>query len=63
VLVLVSDHAERMLPTIRSRLQTIEFRRYRTAVLQAATGDPLAARAALGDLARATALATDPALP
>jgi DNA polymerase III subunit delta' len=61
ILVLVSDHAERMLPTIRSRLQTIEFRRYPTAVLEAATGDPLAARAALGDLARATALATDPA--
>jgi DNA polymerase III subunit delta' len=61
ILVLVSDHAERMLPTIRSRLQTIEFRRYPTAVLEAATGDSLAARAALGDLARATALATDPA--
>jgi len=61
ILVLVSDHAERMLPTIRSRLQTIEFRRYPAAVLEAATGDPLAARAALGDLARATALATDPA--
>ena len=61
VLVLVSDHAERMLPTIRSRLQAIEFRRYPTAVLEAATGDPLAARAALGDLARATSLATDPA--
>jgi len=61
VLVLVSDHAERMLPTIRSRLQTIEFRRYPTSVLEAATGDPLAARAALGDLARATSLATDPA--
>ena len=61
VLVLVSDHAERMLPTIRSRLQAIEFRRYPTAVLEAATGDPLAARAALGDLARATLLATDPA--
>jgi len=61
VLVLVSDHAERMLPTIRSRLQAIEFRRYPKAVLEAATGDPLAARAALGDLARATSLATDPA--
>ena len=62
VFVLVSDHAERMLPTIRSRLQAIDVpplpgRRARAAV----TGDAVAARAALGNLDRATELATDPA--
>jgi DNA polymerase-3 subunit delta' len=61
VFVLVSDHAERMLPTIRSRVQAIDFRRYPTAALAAVTGDPVAARAALGNLDRATELATDPA--
>jgi DNA polymerase-3 subunit delta' len=61
VFVLLSDHAERMLPTIRSRVQTIDFRRYSTAALEAITGDALAARAAMGSLDRATALATDPA--
>jgi DNA polymerase III subunit delta' len=61
VFVLLSDHAERMLPTIRSRVQTIDFRRYSTAALEAATGDAVAARAALGSLRRATELATDPA--
>ena len=35
VFVLVSDHAERMLPTIRSRVQAIVFRRYSTAALAA----------------------------
>jgi DNA polymerase III subunit delta' len=61
VLVLVSDHAERMLPTIRSRLQAIEFRRYPAAALAAATGDAVAARAALGSLDRAFELSTDAA--
>jgi DNA polymerase-3 subunit delta' len=61
VFVLVSDHAERMLPTIRSRVQAIEFRRYSTAALEAVTGDPVAARAALGSLDRAVELAGDPA--
>ncbi len=61
VIVLVSDHAERMLPTIRSRLQAIEFRRYSAAVLEQATGDPVAARAALGNLDRALELAGDAA--
>lgn len=61
VFVLLSDHAERMLATIRSRLQTIDFRRYSAASLEAATGDPVAARAALGSIDRATELATDPA--
>jgi DNA polymerase-3 subunit delta' len=61
VIVLVSDHAERMLLTIRSRLQAIEFRRYPAAELEAATGDAVAARAALGNLDRALALAADPA--
>jgi len=61
VFVLLSDHAERMLPTIRSRLQTIDFRRYSAASLEASTGDPVAARAALGSIDRATELATDPA--
>jgi DNA polymerase-3 subunit delta' len=61
VFVLVSDHAERMQPTIRSRVQAIEFRRYSTAALAAVTGDPVAARAALGSLDRAVELAGDPA--
>jgi DNA polymerase-3 subunit delta' len=61
VFVLVSDHAERMLPTIRSRLQAVEFRRFPTAALEAATGDAVAARAAMGSLDRAFALANDPA--
>jgi DNA polymerase III subunit delta' len=61
VFVLLSDHAERMLPTIRSRLQSIDFRRYSAAALEAVTGDAVAARAALGSLDRATELATDPA--
>jgi DNA polymerase-3 subunit delta' len=61
VFVLVSDHAERMLPTIRSRVQAIEFRRYSTAVLEALTGDAVAARAALGSIDRAVELAGDPA--
>ena len=39
VFVLVSDHAERMLPTIRSRLQAVDFRRYPAAALEAVTGD------------------------
>lgn len=60
VIVLVSDHAERMLATIRSRLQAIEFRRYPAAALAAATGDAVAARAALGNLDRALELAGDP---
>ena len=58
VFVLVSDHAERMLATIRSR-------RGAGAVPAASgrpswrrvTGDPVAARAALGDLGRAERLA------
>jgi DNA polymerase III subunit delta' len=61
VILLVSDHAERMLPTIRSRLQAIEFRRYPATALEAATGDAVAARAALGNLDRAVELARDPA--
>jgi DNA polymerase-3 subunit delta' len=61
VFVLVSDHAERMLPTIRSRVQAIDFRRFPAAALAAATGDAVAARAALGNLDRATELASDAA--
>jgi DNA polymerase-3 subunit delta' len=61
VFILVSDHAERMLPTIRSRMQTVPFRRLSTADLEALTGDPVAARAALGNLERAERLARDPA--
>jgi DNA polymerase III subunit delta' len=61
VILLVSDHAERMLPTIRSRLQAIEFRRYPATALEAVTGDAVAARAALGNLDRAVELARDPA--
>ncbi len=61
VFVLVSDHAERMLPTIRSRVQAVEFRRFPAAALAAATGDAVAARAAMGSLDRAFELANDPA--
>ncbi len=61
VFVLVSDHAGRMLPTILSRVQTVPFRRFRAAELEQAVSDPVAARAALGNLARAEELAGDPA--
>ncbi|HEY0386843.1 MAG TPA: hypothetical protein VGC71_00230 [Gaiellales bacterium] len=59
VFVLVSDHAERMLPTIRSRVTAIPFRRLSTAQLTDHTGDPVAARAAMGDAGRAERLASD----
>ena len=45
--------------TIRSRLAPVPFRRLRRAELEALTGDPVAARAALGDAGRAERLATD----
>jgi DNA polymerase-3 subunit delta' len=61
VFVLVSDHAGRMLPTILSRVQTVQFRRFPVAVLEQAVSDSVAARAALGSLARAEELAGDPA--
>jgi DNA polymerase-3 subunit delta' len=61
VFVLVSDHAERMLPTIRSRVTPIPFRRLSTAQLTDHTGDAVAARAAMGDAGRAERLASDPA--
>ncbi len=61
VFMLVSDNAERMLATIRSRVVPVPFRRLATADLAAHTGDPVAARAALGDLDRAERLASDPA--
>ena len=61
VFVLVSDNTERMLGTIRSRLLSVPFRRLATADLAVHTGDPVAARAALGDLDRAERLASDPA--
>ena len=57
VFVLVSDHAGRMLPTIRSRLQPVPFERFPTPVLAQAVGDAVAARAALGNLPRAEELA------
>jgi DNA polymerase-3 subunit delta' len=60
VFVLVSDHAGRMLPTIRSRLAHIAFRRFTTAQLAEVVGDADAARAALGNLGRAERLAGDP---
>jgi DNA polymerase-3 subunit delta' len=60
VFVLVSDHAGRMLPTILSRVQTVPFRRFPVAVLERAVSEPVAARAALGSLARAEELAHDP---
>ena len=47
VFVLVSDHAERMLPTIRSRVAPVPFRRLPRSELEQLTGDPVAARAAL----------------
>jgi DNA polymerase III subunit delta' len=61
VFLLVSDHAERMLPTIRSRVTAIPFRRLSTAQLTEHVGDPVAARAAMGDAGRAERLASDPA--
>jgi DNA polymerase III subunit delta' len=61
VFVLVSDHAGRMLPTILSRVQQVPFSPFSTAALAEAVGDPIAARAALGSLARARELANDPA--
>ena len=61
VFLLVSDHAERMLPTIRSRVTAIPFRRLSTAQLTDHVGDPIAARAAMGDAGRAERLASDPA--
>ena len=60
VFVLVSDHAEAMLPTIRSRVAPVPFRRLGSADLATHTGDPVAARAALGNAALAERLATDP---
>jgi DNA polymerase III subunit delta' len=60
VFVLVSDHAQRMLPTIRSRVTAIPFRRLSSEQLAAHTGDPVAARAAMGDVTRAERLASDP---
>jgi DNA polymerase-3 subunit delta' len=59
VFLLVSDSAERLLPTITSRVQRVAFRRFTTAELEEATGDAVAARAALGDLGRAERLAGD----
>jgi DNA polymerase III subunit delta' len=59
VFVLVSDHADVLLPTIRSRVTPIPFRRLSSAQLAELTGDPVAARAALGDAGRAQRLATD----
>ena len=50
-----------MLPTARSRRQAAGFRRYPAAALEKATGDPVAARAALGNLDRALELAGDAA--
>ena len=58
--VLVSDNAEGMLPTIRSRVVPVPFRRLSSAQLTELTGDPVAARAALGDAGRAQRLASDP---
>ena len=60
VFLLVSDHAEAMLPTIRSRVAPIPFRRLASVDLAAHTGDPVAARAALGNAALAERLAGDP---
>jgi DNA polymerase III subunit delta' len=60
VFVLVSDHAGRMLPTILSRLATVPFRPFPAAVLAERTGDPVAARVAMGNLRRAERLAADP---
>ncbi|MGZ4480808.1 MAG: DNA polymerase III subunit [Gaiellales bacterium] len=60
VFLLVSDHAERMLPTIRSRVAAIPFRPFPEAYLRERTGDAVAARAALGSLDRALELAGEP---
>lgn len=60
VFVLVSDHAGRMLPTILSRVATVPFRPFPAAVLAERTGDPVAARVAMGNLRRAQRLAADP---
>jgi DNA polymerase-3 subunit delta' len=60
VFILVSDSAEQLLPTVTSRVQRVGFRRFTTAELEAVTGDPVAARAAMGDLGRAERLARDP---
>ncbi|MGN6380577.1 MAG: ATP-binding protein [Gaiellales bacterium] len=59
VFVLVSDHAGRMLPTILSRVATVPFRPFSAQALEAHTGDPAAARAAMGNLRQAVELATD----
>jgi DNA polymerase-3 subunit delta' len=59
VFVLVTDRPRRLLPTIRSRLSPVRFHRFSTAELERLTGDPLAARAARGSLARAEQLAGD----
>jgi len=48
-----------MLATIRSRVAPVPFRRLRRSELETLTGDPVAARAALGDAGRAERLATD----
>jgi len=61
VFVLVSDHADGMLPTILSRVQLVPFRRFSTAELTEATGNATAARAAMGNLVRAEQLAGDEA--
>jgi DNA polymerase III subunit delta' len=61
VFVLVSDHAGRMLPTILSRVATVPFRPFSRTALEAHTGDPSAARAAMGSLRRAVELASDAA--
>jgi len=47
VFVLVSDHAQAMLPTIRSRVTPIPFRRLASVDLAAHTGDPVATPAAI----------------
>jgi DNA polymerase-3 subunit delta' len=59
VFVLVSDHAGRMLPTILSRVVTVPFRPFPASVLAERTGDPVAARVAMGSLRRAERLAAD----
>jgi DNA polymerase-3 subunit delta' len=59
VFVLVTDRPRRLLPTIRSRVAPVRFHRFATAELERLTGDPLATRAARGDLSRAEQLAAD----
>ncbi len=60
VFVLVSDHAERMLPTILcARPDGAASAVSRPPSWQSVTGDPVAARAAIGDLGRAERLAGD----